>query len=173
MAKRNHHTFHLRSDAIFFYNSPYFRLFSSFDASQLPATSSATLCWCKIPSNGTNPCHFESTLCTLSFTGLFCLFLLVQSSPTKKCHFHTVTKSSVYSSIEITFQVFSGIADINYLINYRQSIKLRVSPATSPEGNLLNRHITTLSNRDLSWHNKPTDKNSYNASACINISSYS
>lgn len=79
MAKRNHHTFYLRSDAMFLQQSPF---------------SSLQLLWCFIapcyffcylmlvqnPSGGTNPWHSESTLCTPSFTGLFCLFLLVQSS---------------------------------------------------------------------------------------------
>lgn len=172
MAKRNHNTFHLRSDAIFLQQSPFLSL---------------QLLWCFIP-----PCYFFCYLMLvqnpqqwdqslpLRINSMYAFFhrpilslLAGTVFPKKICHFHNVTKSSVYSSIEITFQVFSGIVDINYLISYRQSIKLRVSPATCPEGNLLNRHITTLSNIDLSWHNKPTDKNSYNASACINISSYS
>lgn len=66
--------------------------------------------------DGTNPCHTESTLCPLSETGLLCLSLLVGSSQ-NICHFHTVTKSSVHSPVIITFQGFSGITDINYLIN--------------------------------------------------------
>lgn len=126
----------------------------------------------KSPAVGPIPAT-PNQLCVCFLSQAYSVSSCWYSLPKKICHFHTVTKSSVYSTIVITFQVFSGIVDINYLINCRQSIKLRVSPATCPEGNLLNRYITTLSNRDLSWHNKPTDKNNYNASACINISSYS
>lgn len=72
----------------------------------------------------------------------------------KISHFHSGTKSSVYSPLIIIFQVTS---------EYQTLITLS-------EGTLLNGHKTPLSNKDTFQQNKQTNP-SYNASPCIFISS--